>query len=443
MVGEWSTLSLREAGVKLIDCDHRTPPAAEVGYPYVAIPQLRGGRIDLTDVRRISRAHLDDWTRKAKPSENDVVLSRRCNPGETAFVPPNLEFALGQNLVLLRADSTKVFPPFLRWLVRGPDWWEQIGKFLNVGAVFDSLRCADVPNFELCIPPIPEQRAIAHILGTLDDKIELNRRMNETLEAMARALFKSWFVYFDPVRAKAEGRDPGLPKPLADLFPDSFEDSELGEIPKGWEVGTLGMLGELAIGGDWGEDKAFAGSVEASCLRGVDLEHLRQTGHALAPRRWFKLSSLERRAMDDRDVLVAGSGAGPTGRPLWMCSELLQALGPCVYSNFCKRIRCGTAAKAVYLDAWLHGMRESGEIWEHVNGTSVPNLDANSLLVGKEIPLPPMPVLDRYHDFVRPIRRQLYAGQNHTLAALRDKLLPKLISGELRMRAKIPTGTNS
>ena len=86
------------------------------------------------------------------------------------------------------------------------------------------------------VPPLPEQRAIAHILGTLDDKIELNRRMNETLEAMARALFKSWFVDFDPVRAKAEGRDPGLPKPLADLFPDRFEDSELGEIPEGWRV---------------------------------------------------------------------------------------------------------------------------------------------------------------------------------------------------------------
>ncbi len=87
---------------------------------------------------------------------------------------------------------------------------------------------------DLDVPPLYEQRAIAHILGTLDDKIELNRRMNETLEAMARALFKSWFVDFDPVRAKAEGRDPGLPKPLADLFPDSFEDSELKEIPKGW-----------------------------------------------------------------------------------------------------------------------------------------------------------------------------------------------------------------
>ena len=87
-----------------------------------------------------------------------------------------------------------------------------------------------------------EQRAIAHILGTLDDKIELNRRMNATLEAMARALFKSWFVDFDPVRAKAEGRDTGLPREIADLFPDGFEESAVGEVPKGWRVGPFEML---------------------------------------------------------------------------------------------------------------------------------------------------------------------------------------------------------
>src|SRR3970040_2091504 len=192
MVDRWPTLALSQAGITLIDCDH--------------------------------------WTRKAKPIAYDVVLSRRCNPGETAFVPPGLEFALGQNLVLLRADGKKVFPPFLRWLVRGPEWWEQIGRFLNIGAVFDSLKCVDIPNFRLRIPPLPEQRRIADILGTLDDKIELNRRMNETLEAIARALFKSWFVDFDPVRAKSEGRDPGLPPHLAALFPASFEDSQLGGI---------------------------------------------------------------------------------------------------------------------------------------------------------------------------------------------------------------------
>jgi type I restriction enzyme S subunit len=117
MAGEWRTLALRDAGVELIDCDHRTPPASETGYPYVAIPQLRGGRIDISNARRITPENFIDWTRKAKPAAHDVVLSRRCNPGETAFVPPGLDFALGQNLVLLRADGTKVYPPFLRWLV--------------------------------------------------------------------------------------------------------------------------------------------------------------------------------------------------------------------------------------------------------------------------------------------------------------------------------------
>src|SRR3989304_2229497 len=164
MASEWPTLSLREANVTLIDCDHRTPPASEDGHPYVAIPQLRNGRFDFSSARRITHDHFVEWTRKAKPSPHDVVLSRRTNPGETAFVAPGLEFALGQNLVLLRADGTTVYPPFLRWLVRGPEWWEQIGKFINVGAVFDSLKCADVPNFELLIPSLPEQRAIANIL---------------------------------------------------------------------------------------------------------------------------------------------------------------------------------------------------------------------------------------------------------------------------------------
>ena len=107
----------------------------------------------------------------------------------------------------------------------------------------DRIPLSDMPSFPIEVPrTIAEQRAIAHILGTLDDKIELNRRMNETLEAMARALFKSWFVDFDPVHAKMEGRDTGLPKDIADLFPDRLVDSELGEIPEGWAIVPLSEL---------------------------------------------------------------------------------------------------------------------------------------------------------------------------------------------------------
>ena len=110
-----------------------------------------------------------------------MILSRRCNPGVTAFVDPSLECAIGQNLVLLRADGNEVLPKFLRWLVQTPEWWEQISKYLNVGALFDSLKCADIPNFSLTIPSLEEQRAIAEIFSALDDKIELNRCMNQNL----------------------------------------------------------------------------------------------------------------------------------------------------------------------------------------------------------------------------------------------------------------------
>ena len=242
---EWPVRTLREANVALIDCDHRTPPAQEEGYPYVTIPQLKNGRIELWNSRRISREHYFEWTRKAKPSAYDVGLSRRCNPGETAFVPPDVEFALGQNLVLLRADGTEVYPPFLRWIVRGPEWWDQIKTFINVGAVFESLRCADIPNFSLCIPPLREQKLIAGFLGALDERIELLQNESLSLEQVVRTIFKSWFVDFDPVRAKAEGRDPeSMDAATAVLFPCEFQDSLVDPLTRNFlqsatTVGTL------------------------------------------------------------------------------------------------------------------------------------------------------------------------------------------------------------
>ena len=169
------------------------------------------------------------------------MLSRRCNPGETAYVAPGERFAVGQNLVLLRADGESVFPPFLRWLLRGPEWWLQVGKYLNVGAVFDSLKCRDVPTFMVPIPPIDEQRAIAGVLGALDEKIEHNRRTARTLERLAQAIFRAWFVDFEPVKAKAAGATafPSMPQPVFDALPVGFVDSAIGPVPNGWEVGAI------------------------------------------------------------------------------------------------------------------------------------------------------------------------------------------------------------
>jgi type I restriction enzyme S subunit len=291
-------------------------------------------------------------------------------------------------------------------------------------------------HIEVPLPPLAEQRAIAHILGSLDDKIDLNRRMNRTLEEIARALFRSWFVDFDPVHAHARGEAmPGLDPALDALFPAAFEDSPLGPIPAGWRVGTLGELVEVTIGGDWGKEEPLDDYVPTACLRGVDLENLRESGWANAPTRWVKKASLEKRKMETRDILIAASGQGPLGRPLWISPDILRLYPSVVYSNFCKRLRAKSDDEAVYVDRVLHNLREGGGIWDYASGTSIPNLDVDGLLRSYLVVIPAPELMTAFHDFYMPIGHMLYSSESRTLAALRDTLLPKLMSGELRVAA--------
>lgn len=421
MANGWELLSLREAGVSLLDCEHRTPPAADSGYPYIAIPQIRKGRIDLADVRRISHEHFVDWTRKTKPQPWDVILSRRCNPGETALVPAGLECALGQNLVLLRANGKRVMPAFLRWLARSPAWWEQVQTLINVGAVFDSLKCADIPNFRLPIPPIPEQKAIAHILGTLDDKIELNRRMNETLEAMARAIFKSWFVDFDSVRAKAEGRPTALPKPIADLFPDSLKNSELGTIPSGWQVQTIGDAA-AAINA-----RSIRNDYPHEVIKYVDISSV--TVGRLLTTTEYQIDSAPSRAQR----LVAH------GDTIWSCvrpnrKSFLFIHHPdetmVVSTGFA--VLTPKLVPPCYLYAWVTTDDFVDYLSYNADGSAYPAVRPDRFAAAS-ILLPSQPVLDQFEAIVDRLRDRIATNERESLALAetRDALLPRLLSGEL------------
>ena len=428
MGSEWPLMTLREAGVQLIDCEHRTPPAAEEGYPYIAIPQVRDGRLDLQGVRRISKQDFESWTRRAKPTQWDVILSRRCNPGETAVVPSGLECAIGQNLVLLRADGSRVLPEFLRWMVRGPSWWEQVRTFLNAGAVFDSLKCADIPNFVLPVPPLEEQQAIAHILGTLDDKIELNRRMNETLESIARALFQSWFVDFDPVRAKSEGRDPGVGKSVADLFPNSFDDSELGEIPAGWSVARLDEIAVLAtntINPGAEPDRVW----EHYSIPAYD------NGRKPARERGSEIKSNKYRVP-------------PT-------SVLVSKLNPQIPRVWCPDVRDEAAAICstefmpfVPLEAefrpWLYCLAAStgfqAAVADRATGSTGSRQRVSPAEIAKlPVILPPRDLIIRFGEVVSDMLSAIFRMCRETavLAEIRNALLPKLVSGELRLPAAL------
>ncbi len=417
MIDNWPTMSLREAGVSLHDCEHRTPPAAKSGWPYVGIPQVRDGRITFEGARRIKREHLEEWTKKANPEPFDVVLSRRCNPGETGLVPDDLEFALGQNLVLLRSDGTHVFKPFLRWLVQGFQWWEQVGMYLNVGAVFDSLKCADIPRFRLPIPPITVQRNIARVLGTLDDKIELGRRMNETLEALVRALFKSWFVDFDPVRAKMEGRDTGLPEEIDTQFPGRMENSEVGPLPAGWVPSNLA---DVAHSPRRGVDPSQLDPQTAY----IGLEHM--------PRRSISLS-----AWGSAESVKSAKSAFKTGEFLFgKLRPYFHKVGIAPVSGICSTDIVVVSPKGPAWDAFVLALVSSVEFVAYTDqtstGTKMPRTSWKSM-ASYPVALPPVHLAQVFEDVAGPLLRRTIHNvhQNRTLSRLRDALVPKLISGDL------------
>lgn len=429
--------SLASLCLLVVDCPHATPEWTASGVVVLRNQNIKGGRLDLTTPSFTDEAHYLGRIRRAAPQEGDLVITREAPMGEVCQIPAGLKCCLGQRQVLLRPDPEKVDSRFLLYALQSPYLQHQIGWNEGTGSTVSNLRIPVLEALKVPTPSVAIQREVASVLGALDDRITLLRETNATLETIAQALFKSWFVDFDPVHAKAEGRQPeGMDAATASLFPGSFEESELGLVPKGWRVMPLGDICSVTIGGLWGnDDSGDSELVPAISLRGVDLEHLRANGFSKeAPVRWIKTTAMEKRRLSDREVLVAASGAGPCGRPLWAGAPFEVIYGrPVIFSNFVKRLDCGSPARAVYVDRLLAEMRESSEIWNFINGTSVPNLDDKLLLSTKRTVLPPDEVLSKFFDVAKTIYDSLYDQKAQTLTQLRDTLLPRLISGQMRL----------
>lgn len=427
MSSEWRLMTLKEAGVSLIDCDHRTPAALDEGYPYIAIPQLKNGHITLEGVRRISREDYIEWTKKLKPQANDVIVVRRCNSGQSAHIPAGLDCAIGQNLVVLRANGEYVLPEFLRWVVQGPEWWGQVSKFINVGAVFDSLRCRDIPSFEMVIPPRVDQAEIASLLGALDARITLLRETNATLEGIAQALFKSWFVDFDPVRAKAEGRQPeGMDAPTAALFPNSFEDSALGLVPKGWGVTACKNIMDVRDGTHESPKPSLSGHPLITSRHITSGEVITDDAYLIASEDYLSIS--KRSKVDRLDVLI--TMIGTVGVPAIVLDDapeyaiknigLFKSSASPLLSHYMYILLC-SAGMQQYLLARLAGTTQKY--------LSLKALREILVLVPSES------VLEEFSRVISPLFEKIHQqrSQIKSLTKLRDTLLPRLISGQLRL----------
>lgn len=242
-MSEWSETTIGAVGM-VYDGPHATPKTVDVGPIFLGIGSLENGRVTLSDTRHVTEEDFKVWTRRVKPQKDDIVFSYETRIGQAAIIPDNFECCLGRRMGLIRVDTSRVNPRFFLYNYISPQYQDYLKSKTIYGATVDRLAIKEFPKFTITLPPLPEQKAIASTLGALDDKIELNHRMNATLEAMARTLFKSWFVDFDPTRAKSQGRTPeGMDAQTAALFPSAFSPNGL---PKGWKGGTLSQIAESA-----------------------------------------------------------------------------------------------------------------------------------------------------------------------------------------------------
>ena len=299
-----------------------------------------------------------------------------------------------------------------------------------------------VSQYKIPLPALSEQRRIAHLLGTLDEKIELNRQMNETLEAMARAIFKSWFVDFDPVQAKIKERQPaGMDAETAALFPSTFQDSPLGKIPEEWEVARFADLADVILGGDWGKETESDNYLHPTlCIRGADISSLQTGGLGDMPIRYLKTSSLAKRQLRSGDLVIEISGGSPTqstGRAMLINKELLDRLNfPLVYSNFCRLIRLKPEDMSNFVYLWFRRLYSNDEFFQYENGTTgIKNLAFMVFAQENNILVPPMPIVNAFNRKIEPLftMLQLNGEQSRTLSQIRDTLLPKLLSGKIRV----------
>lgn len=369
---------------------------------------------------------------------NDIVLeisggSRTSNQstGRTLFITQDILDRLVQPVIpasfcrLVRVRDDVVVPRYAYYALQEMHLSGRAGLYEHHSTGISNFQFEYFLDEELVwLPPLSEQRTVAHILGTLDDKIELNRRVNETLEAMVRALFKSWFVDFDPVRAKAEGRHGGLPDHVGDLFPGRLVNSELGEVPEGWEVTPIASVVELNRDGV--EPQEFVEEVfDHYSIPAFDdgCTPIRERGEAIKSRKYLVVPD---------SVLL--SKLNPRIRRVWLPRPNDQRRS--IASTEFLVLTPIDPWSTEYLYCLLSSNVFARRFTALVTGTSGSHQRVRpKAFLALHVVHPPEALVRQFTTIVALLLGRVAQGraESETLAALRDTLLPRLVSGEIRV----------
>ena len=426
-VSEWLTVTVEDLSEKVamgpFGSSIKVSTFVPKGVPIINGQHLHGVRVDdSAGFKFITHEHACRLA-NANVQRGDVVLTHRGTIGQVSCVPEDSQFdryIVSQSQFYIRCDRSRAIPEFVALYFTSAEGQHQLlANASQVGVPSIAQPVTYLRTLPVPLPPLSEQRAIAHVLGTLDDKIDLNRRMNETLEAMARALFKSWFVDFDPVRAKMEGRHTGLPQDIADLFPDRLVDSELGEIPEGWEVASLGDVAAL-------RRKGIDPASEASDTPYIGLADMPRGSIALTD--WGETGSVSSR----KSAFKAGDILFGKLRPYF------HKVGIAPVDGLCSTDIVVLGARKPKWSAFVLACVSSSAFVAHTSqtatGTKMPRTSWQAMR-RYELGRPTDTMASEFQRTVSPMLRRIVSNihESRTLTALRDALLPKLISGEIRV----------
>ena len=307
---------------------------------------------------------------------------------------------------------------------------------ISYGTVFNTITMSSFDVLKIPHPPLAEQRAIAHILGTLDDKIELNRQMNQTLEAMAQALFKSWFVDFEPVCAKAQGRDSGLPKHIDALFPESFEESDLGDIPAGWEIVSIEDLSKRVAMGPFGSSIKVSTFVQSG-IPVISGQHLNHT--MLEDNDYNFVSPEHAERLRNSNIFrgdIVFTHAGNIGQVAYIPDT--SRYERYVISQRQFYMRCDLAKTSpLFIVYYFKSPEGQHMLLANTSSTGVPSIaQPVSYLKTIKLRVPTKPLIDEFDKLIHALHSRMSKNseESKTLADIRDTLLPKLLSGEIRVK---------
>ena len=426
MSSEWAKFTdLLET---IVDNRGKTCPVGETGLPLIATNCITGKDLypSYETTRFVSAETYKTWFR-GHPKPGDILFVCKGSPGRTNWVPDPVDFCIAQDMVAVRADPKKVYPKYLFAVLRSHIVQSQIDN-MHVGTMIPHFKKGDFDKLNIPLLDSGSQVAVGDLYFELSQRITLLRETNATLEAIAQALFKSWFVDFDPVRAKMEGRTPeGMDEATAALFPDGFEASELGVVPRGWRWGTFSDLATFQNGyafksKDWtdcGHPVIKIGDVKPGI---IDLEGCSYVAHET-------VVGLDRFRLSRGDLLVGMTGyVGETG--------LVPSVEPAAYLN--QRVgrmatKLGVADLGyLYCAARSPAFKEFAEAQSH--GSAQANVSGVSLMAFPAV-IAPLPLMDRFNGAIADMLEVILTNheQARTLSTVRDTLLPRLISGQLHV----------